>query len=79
MLDEENSSDDGFETNLQFDTVCSICDNGGYILWYVKLHSFKKKVDAIFRAPHQLQLFYFISFFLNSVVKEAAWELSTQP
>lgn len=39
---------------------------------YVKLHSFKKKVDAIFRAPHQLQLFYFISFFLNSVVKEAA-------
>ncbi|KAJ4900833.1 EDM2-like protein1 [Raphanus sativus] len=32
MLDEENSSDDGFETNLQFDTVCSICDNGGYIL-----------------------------------------------
>lgn len=41
MLDEENSSDDGFEMNLQYDTVCSICDNGGYILWYVvKLHSF---------------------------------------
>ncbi|CAH2044836.1 unnamed protein product [Thlaspi arvense] len=30
--DEENSSDDDYEMNLQFDTVCSICDNGGYIL-----------------------------------------------
>ncbi|KAG2261215.1 hypothetical protein Bca52824_068294 [Brassica carinata] len=32
MLDEESSSDDDSEMNLQFDTVCSICDNGGYIL-----------------------------------------------
>ncbi|RID59835.1 hypothetical protein BRARA_F03033 [Brassica rapa] len=32
MLDEERSSDDDSEMNLQFDTVCSICDNGGYIL-----------------------------------------------
>lgn len=33
MLDEERSSDDDSDMNLQFDTVCSICDNGGYILW----------------------------------------------
>lgn len=40
MIDEENSSgnDDDSQTNLQFDPVCSICDNGGYVLWYVKLH-----------------------------------------
>ncbi|CAN8265759.1 unnamed protein product [Cochlearia groenlandica] len=31
-IDGENSSDDDSEMNLQFDTVCSICDNGGYIL-----------------------------------------------
>lgn len=39
-IDEDNISEDESESNLQFDTVCSICDNGGYILWYVKLHSF---------------------------------------
>ncbi|CAD5334289.1 unnamed protein product [Arabidopsis thaliana] len=34
MTDEENSSssDDDSEANLQFDPVCSICDNGGYVL-----------------------------------------------
>ncbi|ESQ32505.1 hypothetical protein EUTSA_v10003648mg [Eutrema salsugineum] len=32
MTDEENSSDDDSAMNLQFDTVCSFCDNGGYIL-----------------------------------------------
>ncbi|XP_019095523.1 PREDICTED: protein ENHANCED DOWNY MILDEW 2-like isoform X1 [Camelina sativa] len=32
MIDEENSSDDDSETNLQFDPVCSFCDNGGYVL-----------------------------------------------
>ncbi|CAA7035215.1 unnamed protein product [Microthlaspi erraticum] len=31
-IDEDNISDDESESNLQFDTVCSICDNGGYIL-----------------------------------------------
>ncbi|CAH8337984.1 unnamed protein product [Eruca vesicaria subsp. sativa] len=30
MLDAENSSYDDYETNLQCDTVCSICDNGAY-------------------------------------------------
>ncbi|CAE6227507.1 unnamed protein product [Arabidopsis arenosa] len=32
MIYEENSSDDESEANLQFDPVCSICDNGGYVL-----------------------------------------------
>uniref|UniRef100_A0A1J3K8R6 RFTS domain-containing protein n=1 Tax=Noccaea caerulescens TaxID=107243 RepID=A0A1J3K8R6_NOCCA len=32
-IDEDNISDDESESNLQFDTVCSICDNGGYILF----------------------------------------------
>jgi len=64
MTDEENSSssDDDSEANLQFDPVCSICDNGGYVLWYVKLHSFLR-VDATSRAPYKLQQFHLISLF----------------